>query len=173
MTGGPTPEIDPQPLGPDGLDLGGLGRGPLGSRPFRLLFGGQALSVFGDRLVMVAMPFAVLAIDGTGAGDVGIVLGAGALSIAVFILVGGVWADRLPRRATMLGSDAIRAVVQGIAAAFLLTDHASVALLVAVQVVYGAADAFFRPAMLALLPELLDDDQLQPANALLGLSSNV
>jgi MFS family permease len=115
----------------------------------------------------------VLAIDGAGAKEVGLVLGAGALSIALFILVGGVWADRLPRRATMLGSDLVRAVVQGVAAAFLLSGHASVALLVVVQVVYGAADAFFRPAMLALLPELLDDDQLQPANALLGLSSNV
>jgi MFS family permease len=166
--GSSLPEVDPQPLGPTGP-----GRGPLGSPAFRLLFGGQAASVFGDRLVMVAMPFAVLAIDGAGAKEVGLVLGAGALSIALFILVGGVWADRLPRRATMLGSDLVRAVVQGVAAAFLLTGHASVALLVVVQVVYGAADAFFRPAMLALLPELLDDDQLQPANALLGLSSNV
>jgi len=171
--GGPTPEIDPQPLGPGGLDLPRAGRGPLGSPPFRLLFGGQALSVFGDRLIMVAMPFAVLAIDGAGAKDVGIVLGAGALAVAVFILVGGVWADRLPRRATMLASDLVRALVQGVAAVLLLTDHASVALLVVVQVLYGAAEAFFRPAMLALLPELLDDDELQPANALLGLSSNV
>jgi MFS family permease len=145
----------------------------LASTGFRLLFGGQAASVFGDRLVLVAMPFAVLSIKGAGAADVGLVLGAGALSIAVFILVGGVWADRLSRRATMLVSDLLRAVVQGVAAAFLLTGHASVALLVVVQVVYGAADAFFRPAMLALLPELLDAHELQPANALLGLSSNV
>jgi MFS family permease len=138
-----------------------------------LLFAGQATSVFGDRLVMVAMPFAVLSIKGAGAADVGIVLGAGALSIAVFILVGGVWADRLPRRATMLASDVIRAAVQGVAATFLLTGHASVAVLVVVEVLYGAADAFFRPAMLALLPELLDEADLQPANALLGLSANV
>lgn len=159
---------DVRPLGPDGP-----GRGPLAVPGFRLLFAGQATSVFGDRLVMVAMPFAVLSIKGAGAADVGIVLGAGALSIAVFILVGGVWADRLPRRATMLASDVIRAAVQGVAATFLLTGHASVAVLVVVEVLYGAADAFFRPAMLALLPELLDEADLQPANALLGLSANV
>ncbi|MDQ1695090.1 MAG: hypothetical protein QOJ03_443 [Frankiaceae bacterium] len=164
----PAPEVDPQPLGPTGP-----ARRPLASPGFRLLFGGQAASVFGDRLVLVAMPFAVLSIDGAGAADVGLVLGAGALSIAAFILIGGVWADRLPRRATMLVSDSVRAVVQGVAAAFLLTGHASVLLLVVVQLLYGAADAFFRPAMLALLPELLDDDELQPANALLSLSSNV
>jgi MFS family permease len=160
-------EVDPQPLGH------GPRRGPLSVPAFRLLFGGQALSVFGDRLVMVAMPFAVLGMKGAGATDVGVVLGAGALSLALVVLVGGVWADRLPRRATMLVSDAIRAVVQGVAATLLLTGHASVGLLVVVQILYGAADAFFRPAMLALLPEVLDADDLQPANALLGLSANV
>jgi MFS family permease len=171
MSGTPpsaVPEVDPQPLGAPGP-----GSAPLASPGFRLLFGGQAASVFGDRVVMVAMPFAVLEVDGAGAGDVGLVLGAGALSLAVFVLVGGVWADRLPRRATMLVSDVVRALVQGVAAALLLTGHASVTLLVVVQLLYGAADAFFRPAMLALLPELLDDDQLQPANALIGLSSKV
>lgn len=162
------PEVDPQPL-----QAGGPGRRPFGSLGFVLLFAGQSASVFGDRLVMVAMPFAVLGIDGAGPSDVGIVLGAGALSLALMVLVGGVWADRLPRRATMLASDVVRAVVQAVAATALLTGHATVVLLVVVQLLYGAAEAFFRPAMLALLPEVVDDEALQPANAWLGLSSNI
>jgi MFS family permease len=137
------------------------------------LFSGQAASVFGDRLVMVAMPFAVLSIHGTGAGDVGLVLGAGALSLGAFVLVGGVWADRLPRRATMLASDVVRAALQAVAATLLLTGHATVPALIVLQLGFGAAEAFFRPAMLAVLPEMLEPDQLQPANALLALSSNV
>src|SRR4051794_32910741 len=99
----PMPEVDPQPLG----ETAGTAR-PLGVRSFRLLFGGQAASVLGDRLVMVAMPFAVLSIDGAGASDVGLVLGAGALSLGGFVLIGGVWADRLPRRAALLGSGFVR-----------------------------------------------------------------
>ena len=90
------PEVDPQPIGESTL----AGR-PLSVKSFRWLFGGQAASVLGDRLVMVAMPFAVLSIDGAGASDVGLVLGAGALSLGGFVLIGGVWADRLPRRATL------------------------------------------------------------------------
>ena len=163
-----TAEVDPRPLG----ELGRSGR-PLNVPAFRWLFGGQAVSVFGDRLVMVAMPFAVLSIDGTNAADVGLVLGAGALSLGAFVLIGGVWADRLPRRATMLASDLVRAVIQAVAATLLLSDHATVAGLMAIQVGFGAAEAFFRPAMLAVLPEVLNSDELQPANALLALSSNV
>src|SRR3954471_19930921 len=165
--GPPVPEVDPQPLGE------ATSAGPLAVRPFRWLFGGQAASTLGDRLVMVAMPFAVLSIDGAGASDVGLVLGAGALSLGGFVLVGGVWADRLPRRATMLGSDLVRAVLQAAAATLLLTGNATVASLVVVQLLFGAAEAFFRPAMLALIPELLEPDSLQPANALLALSSNI
>src|SRR3954447_17825462 len=118
--GPPVPEVDPQPLGE------ATSVGPLAVRPFRWLFGGQAASMLGDRLDMVAMPFAVLSVDGAGAADVGLVLGAGALSLGGFVLIGGVWADRLPRRATMLSSDVARAVLQAVAATLLLTGHATV-----------------------------------------------
>ena len=171
---GPTlPEFDPQPLGTQPPGKGGVRTRPLSVPPFRWLFCGQTASVFGDRLVMVAMPFAVLSLHGAGAADVGLVLGAGALSLGGCVLVGGVWADRLPRRATMLVSDLVRGALQTVAAVLLLTGHASVAALVILQLGYGAAEAFFRPAMLAVLPEMLDAEQLQPANALLAVSSNV
>ena len=71
-------------------------------RDFGLLLAGQSVSVFGDRLVMVAMPFAVLTIPGAGLSSVGLVLGASAFSLALFVLVGGVYGDRLPRQLTML-----------------------------------------------------------------------
>ncbi|MCW2777072.1 MAG: putative major facilitator superfamily transporter [Frankiales bacterium] len=139
---------------------------------FRLLFAGQAVSVVGDRLVMVAMPFAVLTVPGAGLGDVGLVLGSSALTLGLFVLVGGVWADRLPRHLTMLGSDVVRGAAQAVAATLLLTGTASVASLVACNLVYGAAEAFFRPALLGLVPQVVDPDQRQAANALLSLASN-
>lgn len=142
-------------------------------REFALLFAGQALSVVGDRLFMVAMPFAVLSLPGAGARGVGLVLGASALSLAVFVLIGGVVADRLPRQLTMLASDVVRGLVQAASASLLLTGSATVWRLVVLQSVYGAAEAFFRPAMLGLVPQVVEPGEQQPANALLALTSNV
>jgi MFS family permease len=142
-------------------------------RDFSLLYAGQAVSLLGDRLVMVATPFAVLALPDGGAAGVGIVLGASALGFALFVLVGGVVADRLPRQLTMLASDIARAVLQGLSAALLLTGNASVPRLAVLQLLYGAAEAFFRPAVLGLVPQVVERGEEQAANALLALSTNV
>ena len=142
-------------------------------RGFALLFAGQAVSLLGDRIVMVAMPFAVLSVRGAGVRGVGIVLGATTLAVALFVLVGGVVGDRLPRRTTMLASDVVRMVAQGASAVLLLSDHASVPRLAVCGAVYGAAEAFFRPAALAVVPQLVSPEELQSANALLSLSASV
>jgi MFS family permease len=142
-------------------------------REFRLLFAGQAFSVLGDRIVMIALPFAVLSLPGGSAGDVGLVMGANVLAFGLFVLVGGVVADRLPRQRTMLASDVVRAVVQAVGALLLLTDRATVASLVVIGLLYGAAEAFFRPAVLGLVPQLVQRGEEQAANALLTLSMNV
>jgi MFS family permease len=147
--------------------------GVLRRRDFALLFAGQATSTLGDRVVLVAVPFAVLSLPGAGAGDVGLVLGASALSLAVFVLIGGVVADRLPRHRTMLASDIVRALVQAATAALLLTGHATVAVLMALQAGYGAAEAFFRPALLGLVPQVVAPGEEQEANALLSLPANI
>jgi MFS family permease len=160
------PELDPQPIS-------GARRPFPRGREFRLLFAGQSVSSIGDRLVMVAMPFAVLTIPGAGLSDVGLVLGASALTLALFVLIGGVWADRLPRQLTMLASDVVRAVAQAATATLLITDHAEVWHLVALQMLYGAAEAFFRPAALGLVPQVVARDEIQSANALMSLSMNV
>ncbi|MCW2606767.1 MAG: putative major facilitator superfamily transporter [Frankiales bacterium] len=150
------------------MDRSALLRAP----QFRRLFAGQAVSVLGDRLVMVAMPFAVLTVPGAGLGDVGKVLGSSALALALFVLVGGVWADRLPRHLTMLASDVVRGLAQAVAAALLLTGSATVGALVVTSAVYGAAEAFFRPAVLGLVPQVVQPGEEQPANALLALTDN-
>ena len=159
--------VDPQPQPP-------LRRtSVLRHREFSLLFAGQAVSVLGDRLVLVAMPFAVLSIPGAGLADVGLVLGASALSLALFVLVGGVVADRVPRQRTMLASDVVRGLAQALSAVLLLSGAATVLWLVLLQAVYGAAEAFFRPAVLGLVPQVVEPGEQQPANALLSLSANL
>jgi MFS family permease len=148
------------------------GAGVLRHREFALLFTGQALSAVGDRIFLVAMPFAVLSVPGADASDVGVTLGASALALALCVLVGGVVADRLPRQLTMLVSDLVRCGVQAAGAVLLVTGTATVASLALLMLGYGAAEAFFRPAALGLLPQVVDPGEEQQANALLALTQN-
>ncbi|HYZ79672.1 MAG TPA: MFS transporter [Solirubrobacteraceae bacterium] len=141
-------------------------------RAFRLLFAAQSISSLGDRLVPVALAFAVLNLTGSASG-LGIVLAAQTIPLVAFVLLGGVWADRLSRRRVMIASDLVRALSQGACAALLLAGSAQLWELAALQAVYGTATAFFGPAVLALVPETVDTAELQSANSLLALSGNV
>ncbi len=141
-------------------------------RDFRLLFTGQAVSVLGDALLPVALAFAILdGLDGSAA-QLGLVLAAQVVPMTFLVLPAGVWADRLPRRALMLASDLGRAVVQAITAVLLLTGHAQLWQLIVLSAAYGALEAFFRPAAGGLTPALVPPDELQQANALVGLAQN-
>src|SRR3954470_9764326 len=94
-------------------------------REFRLLLGGQAVSVFGDRMVVVALAFAVLEVGGSPSA-VGLVLGSGALALVGSLLIGGVVADRTSRRTVMVSADLVRVVSQGTMAALLIAGAADV-----------------------------------------------
>ncbi len=143
----------------------------LSVREFRNVFFAQSVSVLGDGITPIALTFAVLDLTGSGT-DLGLVLAAQSLPLAALALVGGVWADRLPRGALMVASDLIRATVQAVAAALLLTGTAQVWQLAFLAALHGSAEAFFRPAAGGLLPQILPPDRLQQANALLGMSDN-
>ena len=142
----------------------------LGEREFRLLWLGRSLSAIGDALMPVALAFAVLEI-GT-ATDLGIVMAAAMGSRVVFMIVGGVWADRLPRRLIMVTADAVRAVVQGLIALAFLTETIEVWHFVVAAAASGVAASFFRPASTGLVPQIVAARRVQEANALLGLSHN-
>ncbi|WP_170198392.1 MFS transporter [Streptomyces chryseus] len=134
---------------------------------FARLFVGQSLSVLGDRVSFVAVPFAVLSVGGS-VSDVGLVAAAGLLPMLLFTLVGGVWADRFRRHRIMLISDLVRFAVQTLLAGLLLTGVAEVRHLVLLMIVFGAADAFFMPAATGLMPLVVRPDRLREANALRG-----
>ena len=136
---------------------------------YRLLFTGQVLSILGDRVTGIVLPFAVLAVGGD-VGDVAIVSAAQFLPFALLALPAGVWADRYNRKRILIGSDVARFIVQLTAGLLLVTGSAEVVHLAALAAVYGAADAFFAPAFTGLLPGTVAPVNLQPANALRGLS---
>ena len=73
----------------------------------------------------MSLAFAVLDLTGSVI-DLGIVLAAQTIPLMVFVLIGGVWSDRLPRRLVMLVSDIVRTVAQGASAGLLLTGAAHV-----------------------------------------------
>ncbi len=141
----------------------------LADRNFRFLFVGQSLSTFGDAAATIAVAFAVFGIGGS-ATQLGIVLAARYVPLAGFLLVGGVVADRFPRRRLMLSSDVVRALAQGTLAALLLSGKAEVWELVVLQAVYGTAEAFFTPSIAGLVPQVVATDRLQEANSLLRMT---
>lgn len=149
----------------------GASLGPLRRRPFRLLFLGRTLSAIGDSIVPVAMTFAVLKLGGTT--DLGVVLGVGSGTRVLFLVAGGVWADRLPRQLVMMGSDLLRAVVQTLIALAFFVGQIHVWELAAGAAIFGFAGAFFDPASTGLIPSIAPAEHLQEANALLGLSRGI
>lgn len=143
----------------------------LRERDFRLLWLGQATSAFGSSLVPVALAFAVIELTGSPSA-LALVLSAGLTSRICLLLLGGVVADRLPRRHVMLAADVLRATTQGIVAALLLSGTAHIWQLLLLFALYGAGDSFFSPASTGLVPEAVSSARLQEANALISLAQS-
>ena len=143
--------------------------GALEEANFRRLWIGQTASAAGDGLTGVALTFAVLLISDS-VTDLGIVVGAFMVPRVVFMLVGGVWADRLPRKRLMIGSDLVRAGAQLVIAAAVITQTESLWPYVVASLVAGTASAFFTPAFVGLIPQTISEDRLQSGNALLTIS---
>src|SRR5262245_63658701 len=144
-----------------------LRAGPLGRRDFRFLFLGRTTSFVGNAFANVALAFAVLELTGSKA-DLGLVLAARTFPQVLFLLVGGIWADRLPRNRVMVLSNVVSGLSQGVVAVLLLTSNAEVWQLAALGAVNGLSSAFF-PAASGIVPQTVPERMLQPANALLRL----
>ena len=145
--------------------------GPFRVRDFRLLFVGELVSLLGTAVAPIALAFAILDLTGS-ATDLGIVLAAGWAPQVVFILIGGVLGDRLPRNLVMVGANLLSAAAQGASAALLLTGSARVWELALLQAVRGTATALFFPAAQSVAPQIVGTETLQPANALLRLAES-
>jgi MFS family permease len=139
---------------------------------FRYLFLGQSASAVGDQAVIVALALYVTQRTGS-ASDLGLVLAAQALPMIALLLFGGVWADRAARQRIMIVSDGARALLHGVLAALILTGGASVAEMVVIEALFGAARAFFQPAYSGLLPQTIPEADAQEARALSSTTANL
>jgi MFS family permease len=143
----------------------------LRERSFARYLAAVTISTLGTGMATVALAFAVLEFG--GAIDLGIVLLAREIPIVVFLLLGGVFADRLPRRTILVGTDLVKGAAQLVTASLLFTGTADVWNVALLQTVFGVAGAFSRPATIGLVKEAVSDERLQEANALVHLSSSV
>jgi len=149
-----------------------LALAPLRGRDFRLLLGARTASLLGTAMAPVGLAFAVLQATGR-VGDLGLVLAAQAGTMLLVLPLGGVVADRRPRRQVLLTADCVSAVAQAATATAVVTGSRSIALLAVLQGVVGASRGFAMPALTGLVPQTVPLEVRQQGNVLVGLTRNV
>jgi len=144
---------------------------PLTERNFLLLWAGEGVSVFGNHFEALALTWVILDILKAPGLALGTVMMASAIPRAVFMLFGGVLSDRLSPRLVMLVSNAGLCLLVG-GLAILVFAHTREAYtlelwhLYLFSVIFGIVGAFFLPAMMTMVPRLLDKERLEAGNAL-------
>ncbi|MEV7520115.1 MFS transporter [Streptomyces sp. NPDC091371] len=137
---------------------------------FTLYFTARTMSVVGDTMIPVAMAVAMLSL-GYGVSGVGFALGAWMGAFALFVVFGGVFADRFHPRPQMIGADTVRCLLQTGLAAFLWLGHPPLWFIIGGAVLGGIATAMFQPGVNSLVPQVAADPQ--QANGVLRVSEGV
>ena len=145
-------------------------RAVLRHREFRLLWMATSASTLGDRIVFIAL--ALYVTDIGSPTDVGLVLAANAIPLVLFVLIGGIWADRLERHRVMVATDIIRATLHGLLAVLIFAGPVPIWAIVVIEAAFGTAEAFFNPAATGLIPQTVPEDELQQANAATAVVHN-
>ena len=138
---------------------------PLRHRQFRLLWTGMTVSLLGDGIFYVALPWQVYELSNapTALSVVGIAM---TVPHIVLLLIGGVVSDRFDRRRVMMVADLLRGAAVAALGILSLSGGLRLWHLVVMAAVFGAGTAFFGPAFDAIVPEIVPEDQLTQANAL-------
>jgi MFS family permease len=140
-------------------------RHPLFNREFRYLWIGNTVSGCGDQFFLVALPWLILQLTGSGAVLGGIMM-VEAIPRAALMLIGGAVTDRVSPRKIMILTAAARTLLVAALAALIWTHHVEVWQIYVLSFFFGVADAFAAPAAQTLLPSLVAPAQLPAANAL-------
>lgn len=141
-------------------------------RAFAFLWSGQTISRLGDSLYRIALAWWVLEKTGS-ATAMGTVLIFSFAPMLIFLLIGGVAVDRLPRGRVMFTSDVLRGMVVALVAALAFAQSLEVWHVYIASMAFGFVDAFFQPAYTAIIPEIVPSERLPSANSLTNLSRQV
>ncbi|WP_425489497.1 MFS transporter [Nonomuraea typhae] len=139
---------------------------------FTLLLTARTISVLGSAFAPVALAFGVLGLPGATASTLSVVLTAESLPMVLFMLVGGVVADRFPRQRVMMAGELVNSVAFFALAAMMFTGWTPLWAMATAAALSGIAMAVLFPALTGIIPEVVPADRLQTGNALLGLGAN-
>jgi MFS family permease len=145
-------------------------RHPLALPHFRNLWLGGSISLLGDQFYLVALPWLVLQLTGSSLA-LGTMLMAAGVPRAALMLVGGAVIDRFSARRVLMTTATVRAVLVGTVAALLWLHVVELWHLYLLTFAFGVADAFSFPAGPALIPTLVEPQQLPAANAVMQSSA--
>jgi len=140
---------------------------------FRVLLTARTLSNIGNGMSPIAMAFGVLSLPGSNASSLSWVTASHMVPIVLFLLLGGVVADRMGRARVVGYADIIGSFVVATSGVLFLTGHATVPLLCVNAFIFGTLNALWWPAFAGLLPEVVPSENLQAANSLVGLGTNI
>src|SRR5215471_4503424 len=141
----------------------------LSHRAFALVWGGQLLSRLGDFLYEIALAWWVLQATGSAAMMAGVLICTFA-PMLVFLLLGGVASDRLPRLTLMLAADLGRGLLVTVVALLAFLGQLEIWHIFITSLCFGFVDAFFQPAYASVVPQIVAEEDLTSANALTSLS---
>ncbi len=142
---------------------------PLRERHFRLYFSSRVVNLLGSLMAPVALAFAVLEISDSPTA-LGVVLAAHSIPMVVFLLAGGVLADRFGRTLVIQSSNVLAGLTQLAIAFLVVSGTAEIWHLVVLTAVNGVAAAAALPALASVLPQLVPREQLQQANVLVSMA---
>jgi MFS family permease len=143
--------------------------GPLREVNFRRYAAARIVNMAGTTMASVALAFAVLD-ESDSSLALGQVLAAHSIPLVVFLLVGGVIADRVGRARVMRIGNTGAGLAQGLLAVLVITGEVEHWHFIALAAVSGTLAAATFPAMAAVLPQLVPRDQLQQANVLMSMA---
>jgi MFS family permease len=144
---------------------------PLRESNFRYYFLSRLVDRAGSTMAGIALAFAVLEVSDS-ATALGTVLAAYSIPMVIFLLAGGVLADRFGRTLVMQSTNVASAASQLAMAALVITDTAQLWHMVILAAINGTASAAGMPAMAGILPQLVPRGQLKEANLLLAVPEN-
>lgn len=136
---------------------------------FRWFWIAGTVNTSGSMMAGVALAFAVLSITDSSSA-LGLVLAAETVPLVLFLLFGGVIADRLPLTLVVRAGMVVLGLSQASIAALVISGRAQIWMMVVLAVVNGTASAVTFPAMQSILPRLVPRELLQQANALQSFS---
>jgi len=145
----------------------------LRSRPFGLIFASRGISFLGNAMAPIALAFAVLSLKGASAADLGWVIATRSAAQVVFLLAGGVIADRCSRRVVLIASEVVAGIAELLLSALFFAHTAGIPYILILVAANGAASAAYWPAATGILPEIVDRADMVSANGLLRISMNV